>query len=382
MSIVTDTLIANRALQRVGVQRIGALNTDDTLWTEDSKNASEIRACFHMLRRAEMNRNVWRFSIRTVALRAIGYNSKMATFPAFNNTTTYALGFVVLGSDGQLYQSRVPANVGYDPISNPVYWSLYFGSTIVQEYVTTWGSTITYADGDHSVGSDGVTYVSIADTNLNHDPVSDGGVHWTPDTNGVMATNANGGTSFYAGELVFIGNSVYISLRSGNDDVPPSTKWLALTGTTVALLNFMYPIGAGPHTEQKTKNVYQLPNGFLRLAPQDPKAGAYSFLGAPGNTIYRDWDFGDNYFTTAESEVILFRFAADIRDPAQFNPLFCEGLASRIAFEICEPLTQSTTKLSGIASEYKQFMGEARTVNAIEKGPVEAPLDNYIECRF
>jgi hypothetical protein len=382
MSIVTDTMIANRALQRVGVQRIGALVADDTVWTEDSKNASEIRACYHMLRRAELNRNVWRFSIRTVALRAIGKNSKLVTFAAYNNATTYALGAVSLATDGQLYQSRIPANVGNDPTLSAAQWSLYFGSAIAQEYVTTFSTAITYAQYDHTVGSDGVVYYSLADGNINHNPVGDAGVHWTPTTWNIQPSSANGGTSFYAGELVFVGNNLYISLRGDNLDTPPSSRWLALAGSTVAYLNFMYPIGSGPNTEQTSRNVYQLPNGFMRIAPQDPKAGAYSFLGAPGNNIYRDWNFQDDYFTTCDTGIILFRFAADIQDPTQFNPLFAEGFASRIAFEICEPLTQSTTKLSGIASEYKQFMGEARTVNGIETGPTEPPLDDYLTCRY
>lgn len=381
MSIITDTMIANRALQRVGVQRIGELVEGDTVWTEDSKNASEIRACFHMLRTAELRRNVWRFAVRVVALRAIGDCSKQVTFAAYAAGTTYALGFVVLASDGQLYQSRIAGNIGNDPTKIATAWSLYFGTTIAQEYITTWSNTITYAANDHTVGSDGVIYYSLAAGNINHDPTTDAGVHWSPSTDVTSPSSADY-LSFYPGELVYTGNVIYISLRSNNTDTPPSAKWMVQTGATVLPLNFMYPIGSGPNTEQTSRNVYQLPVGFLRLAPQDPKAGSYSFLGSPGNTIYRDWNFQDNYFTTSDTGIILFRFAADIRDPAQFDPMFNEGLASRIAFEICEPLTQSTTKQGAISQEYIRFMGEARVVNGIEEGPVEAPLDNYLECRY
>jgi hypothetical protein len=65
----------------------------------------------------------------------------------------------------------------------------------------------------------------------------------------------------------------------------------------------------------------------------------------------------------------------------QFDPMFVEGFGSRIALETCEPITQSTEKLKAIAGEYKTFMGEARTVNAIEQGPTEPPEDDYITCR-
>ncbi len=63
------------------------------------------------------------------------------------------------------------------------------------------------------------------------------------------------------------------------------------------------------------------------------------------------------------------------------DPMFCEGLSCRIAIEVCEPLTQSTSKLAGITAEYKQFMGDARQVNGIEVGPVEPTEDEFITCR-
>ena len=50
--------------------------------------------------------------------------------------------------------------------------------------------------------------------------------------------------------------------------------------------------------------------------------------------------------------------------------------------EICEPITQSTTKLQIIAKEYDKFMTEARMVNGIETRSEEPPLDDYISSRF
>lgn len=385
MSNLTETEIANRALQRVGAQRIGKLDNTKTLWTEDSKNADEIRACYHMLRRAELRRNCWRFSIRRVALRPMGTNSKIVTFGAWASGTTYALNDVVLGSDGLIYQSKTSSNVGHDP-TGPDYtnWGLYFGSVVASEFVTTWGSGFTYALGDHSVGSDGVVYVSLAAGNLNHNPVGDGGVHWAVAANQTPAdTTEATDTSFYAGELVFIGGTVYCSKINSNTDTPPTSNWMTFTTAPSAVVaNFVYPIGAGPYSDTTTRNVYQLPNGFLREAPQMPKAGSTHPLGAPSALGYKDWEYNDNYIVTLDTGVTVFRFSADIADATQFDPMFAEGFASRIAFEICEPLTQSTAKLQAIASEYKQFMTEARAVNGIEQGPTEAPEDNYVSDRL
>src|SRR5258708_14477563 len=59
--------------------------------------------------------------------------------------------------------------------------------------------------------------------------------------------------------------------------------------------------------------------------------------------------------------------------------LFRSGLAARIATEVCEPLTQSTAKLGAITQAYNKTMGEARTINAIEAGSEEPPLDDYLD---
>jgi hypothetical protein len=80
--------------------------------------------------------------------------------------------------------------------------------------------------------------------------------------------------------------------------------------------------------------------------------------------------------------VIVFRFVADVQDVAQMDPMFCEGLGARIGLEICEPLTQSDSKLNVISQIYKTFMSEARAENGIEEGTEELPLDDFISCRI
>jgi len=369
--MVTETDIANRALQHCGASRIpaGALRTDD------SKNAGEVVACYDISRRYELRRNVWRFAVRTVALRPIGDYSKFVTFAAFDNAATYAANDVIQASDGQVYFSLIGANTGHDPTTSPTYWSLYFGNLIAQEYVTTWSAAATYAAGDHAVGSDSVVYISLVDANINHNPVGDGDVHWSVTTDDVQADDQD----YYAGELVYTGNKVYLSKISANADDPPSTNWLSFTtAPALSALNFIYPIGAGPMAQGATKNAYRLPNGFLREAPQSPKAGASTILGAPTGLAYTDWNFESNYFTTQDTGIILFRFAADISDTTQFDPMFVEGLAARIAFSVCEPITQSQSKLQGIAAAYNKYMSDARTVNGIETGSTQPPEDDYI----
>jgi hypothetical protein len=53
--------------------------------------------------------------------------------------------------------------------------TLYNGSWI-------WDSTVTYAAGNHVLGSDNFCYNSVGNGNINIDPTTDGGVHWTKTT--------------------------------------------------------------------------------------------------------------------------------------------------------------------------------------------------------
>ena len=145
---------------------------------------------------------------------------------------------------------------------------------------------------------------------------------------------------------------------------------------------FQYPIGAGPSQQTTTRNIFRLPSGYLREAPQDPKQGIASYLGSPAGLPSSDWTFEGDYIVSRDAPVIVLRFVADIQDVTLMDPMFCEGLGARIGLEVCEPLTQSDSKLSVISQIYKTMMGEARAINGIEIGSVEPPLDDYITCRI
>lgn len=371
--------IVNRALQRIGAKRITTL-------TESSRNATEANACYDKLRRAELRRNVWRFAIRKEALRPIQiYNqSKLPTFVTWASGTSYAVDDIVTGSDGQIYESMVAANLANDPTSTSGFWTLYCGPLVAQEFVCTWGAGFTYAKGDHAVGSDSNVYTSLVAANINHNPVGNGNVQWSLAAT-VDAKDLTKATTYgvYTGELFFIGATVYLSLQTANTDVPPSAKWLTLTAApALTVPQFSYPIGSGPLSNSNSRNAFRLPANYLRVAPRDPHAGQYSVMGAPTNISEADWTFESDYIVSSEPALIIFRFVCDASDVTHMDDMFCEGLGSRIALELCEPLTQSAAKLQAIEGEYKQFMGDARTQAGIENGPIETPLDDFLQCRL
>lgn len=323
----TSIDIANRALQHCGAPRI-------TTFADDSRSASAVSFCYDKLREAELRRNVWVFAIRKAAVRPLDTTTYKLAPAAYNAATTYAAGAVV-SSGGLLWESTAGSNIGQTPGLDASQWELYAGPLSIRLFV------------------------------VNSSAVSD--------------------VAYFSGELVR-GNggvdttTVYRSLVSSNSDVPPSANWLSL-GTVGVPLSILYPLGAGPVSNAETRNVFMLPNSFLREAPQDPKGGNVSWLGAPHGNAPSDWNYENGYVVSPTSTLLVMRFAASVTRVVTFDPMFCEGLSARIALETCEELTQSSEKMQAIGAQYKLFMNEAREVNGIEVGPVESPEDDYILCR-
>jgi hypothetical protein len=164
--------------------------------------------------------------------------------------------------------------------------------------------------------------------------------------------------------------------------LPVSSSIWAPLYASLTSFNFVYPLGTGPLSQEMTKNVFRLPAGYLRQAPQDPKAGRYSFLGAPAYNTDNDWVFEGKFLLSQCPTPIILRFVADVMRVNDMDDMFCEGLAARIGLETCETITNSTAKQQTCNNAYAKFMGEARTANAIEIGPIEPPEDDYIACRL
>lgn len=433
VEFTSPTDIGNRALQHCGAELMDAVLG----FTEVSKSARQLSFVYGKMRRAELERNVWTFATRRTALRAIDLNTMFLIPSLWVATVAYFAGSVVADGSGTLWTSRIQNNVNNQPQSSST-WEPYFGPLTATLYDSTtsyfageivyttagdgtyrvyaslqngnadvpatatpwlatttyntdqvvtylsvaymslidlstnqqpnlapaaWSASTTYTIGQHVYNPvDGVIYSSIGSGNLNNNPATDLGVHWT--NTGVLCpwtTIIPGGTG--------------------------SLKWLEIGGAEfpfgvgLTTLNITYPIGAGPSSQSSTSNVFRLPAGFLREAPQDPKAGSISNLGAPTNSLYSDWEFESDFIVTRSPGVIVLRFVADVQDVTRMKTMFCEGLAASIAKEICEPLTQSTAKLGAITAAYNKVMGDARTVNAIEAGSEFPPLDDYIACR-
>lgn len=389
---LTPIDICNRAMQHLGAKRIDPVRG----FTENSVQASECSFAYDKLRRAELQRSLWRFAIAKAVLRpmnAVAISGQpflttnsipsptMLLSPAlWSSGSTYSSSALVMDVTGAIWQSLAPANTGYAP-GNSVNWESYSGPVTVDPYVS--GKVYHAGELAYIAPGDGTytVYQSLIESNSDAPNVA----------------TAYSATRVYAKDEVVTSASVtyqsLVDLNYGNTPVSSPTQWTTtLTGGTSATswrviaaelkpIVTPYPLGAGPASQTFSRNAFRLPAGFLRPAPLDPKAGSSSQLGAPSGLAYDDWNYDNDYIISSEVGPLLVSFVADLTNVAKFHDLFCEGLAARIAYEVCEPVTQSQTKQQNVAQAYAKFMGEARQVNAIIQGAIEPAMDDFITAR-
>ncbi len=430
-TFVTPIDICNRALQHLGARRI-------TSFADASIQASEMAFSYDKLRQAELRRNTWRFSTRRAALRAMQANMTQSLFtpalapvsgpntgtliltPAvWSTTTTYMPGAVVTDPNvpGLIWTSNAQENVGNTPGEGTV-WDIYYGPMAVQPFDLTqsyWAGELVYITDPNSQNVN--VYRSLANNNgvtttqtvIQTQPSA--GATQTTDTvstsvtgvgNPWVLTEWNAQVTYNRDAVVVYEFTLYRSATEQNMGnlpsssptrwlscgpvtaptlaVASSTSWLPIQATVLSVI-MDYPLGSGPAQEMATRNAFRLPNGYLREAPQDPKRGMVSYLGAPTGNAVKDWMFEGDYLTSFDQDPVLFRFVADIVTVSKMDPMFCEGLAARLAVENCISLTGKVELLPGLIAIYGRTMGEARIVNSIETGSDEPPEDDYITCR-
>jgi len=120
---------------------------------------------------------------------------------------------------------------------------------------------------------------------------------------------------------------------------------------------------------------YPLPNDFLRFL-----RGTEAGTGDEERERY--WKREGDSVVTEDSSPLQFRYIAQITDPAQFDSLFVDLLATTLAYELCEEITQSTSKKDTLAFDRQNIIIEARRVNAIENPSQDPPEDSWLQARL
>jgi hypothetical protein len=328
----TNVDIINRALQRLGATRISTL-------ADVAKNATEAAFCYDKLRVAELRRSPWRFASRRANLRVLTATSYRFIPGVYSAATTYVAGNIVKDATGVYWISLAGSNIANTPggavtAGYPAYWEQYFGPV----HADLWASdaTKTYDAGD-VVYKTGRTYY-------------------------ICMVNATAGTV----------------------DPASGAPWVDIGAETAdRIVTFNSPAGPGkrvPATGGRLRNMFALPNGYLRMLPEDPKVESTGQDGTTAGIRQTDYQFEGNFIISNEAGPILLRYVADVSNVLEMDSLFCEGLAARIAFELCEMLTQNKDKMAATSAAYAAFMSDARLVNWIETAN-EEPQEEALEAR-
>jgi len=113
---------------------------------------------------------------------------------------------------------------------------------------------------------------------------------------------------------------------------------------------------------------HPVPSDFLRLLEvRDMSAGEYQ---VESNQIL------------ADDDTLYIRYIARITDPVQFDSLFVDAVSSRLAYELCEALTQSNTKRNILWEEYTDGLTRAKRADAQENPPMVLEEDDWVNVRY
>lgn len=125
---------------------------------------------------------------------------------------------------------------------------------------------------------------------------------------------------------------------------------------------------------------YQLPADLLRID-------------AVSSLPFQEWHFGYNLpvpqyqveggkiLTDMESPLFL-RYGARITDPSQYDSAFTEVFACALAVEICETVTQSSTKKQAALQDMEMAVKQARQASAIERPPIQQQDTSWFTSRL
>lgn len=84
----------------------------------------------------------------------------------------------------------------------------------------------------------------------------------------------------------------------------------------------------------------------------------------------------------ANATVLYVRYIARVTDPNSYDTVFTNAVSTRLAAELCEPLTQSTSKKKALLDEYVESLLEAKRIDGQENPPAQYEEDDWITARY
>lgn len=129
------------------------------------------------------------------------------------------------------------------------------------------------------------------------------------------------------------------------------------------------------------KYEYQLPTDCLRLLQVEE---LYSGVGLDDyvNTDTAEFSIEGRKILTDLGAPLKILYCANIEDTTQWDATFVEAIASRLAYELAEDLTQSNQKKADAMTDYQRAMSAAIRSNAVELPPRMVADNAWIMSRI
>lgn len=117
---------------------------------------------------------------------------------------------------------------------------------------------------------------------------------------------------------------------------------------------------------------YTLPTDFLALL---------EIRDNPDYRLESDTSTGGLRIVTNQGGPLYILYIRRVENTAEYDPLFVDAFATKLAYEACEEITDSTAKKAVLAQEFERNIKMAYASDAIQEKPQERETDTWILAR-
>lgn len=95
-----------------------------------------------------------------------------------------------------------------------------------------------------------------------------------------------------------------------------------------------------------------------------------------------DWVVEGEKILTDEGTVLNIRYQKTVTDPTCWGPMLVECIVTRLAYDICEEITQSSAKKKELADDFLRVLTAAKSMDSQEGSPSNLKEDSWVTARY
>lgn len=123
---------------------------------------------------------------------------------------------------------------------------------------------------------------------------------------------------------------------------------------------------------------YLLPADFISFIGTDDQSVGVTSTGGSGEFRSDGFRIEGEYIMSNVSNSLRIVYIFRNEDTAKYDTLFVEALASLMAYEACERITQSNTKKAELLRDFETTIRRAQKRDGLEDDAVDYPEDSWV----